>query len=178
MRTAKAAPTQPALPRGIPYLDFTRITRDATKVRTTVTLDASGGRVPWILCGMADLRVWSEPKRKWRLSAYLKAGTTDFEHDSAYAFCLPLVGVTFESIYYGVTTAVAWIGGDDDAECDFRVPGPGYDPLTLPGTVRCSSCRGKNSHAIVPEHHYQPPPEPGLFALVRGCRVEIVTGVP
>jgi hypothetical protein len=110
--------------------DLRAITRDTDKCRTTVALYLDGyTRTPWLRFGQAQLSSQSERHTgRSRLEARMTAGVTDFEHDSAYALRLPLIGVQFDGLLvrYHTTFLIGWI--DPDAEEDFHVPGPGYDP--------------------------------------------------
>lgn len=160
---------KPAQP---PVLDLTAITRDtdvcSTRVRLHLDWDT---RLDWIVMGLANLD-YSDGTKSWRLTARMSA--TDFEHDSAYAIVLPLVGVTFESVMYGCTQLVAWVDGSRND--DFHVPEPGYNPMTLPNTTKCKQCKGDDAHLIVPEGCYVPPYNDALWQMVRGKRVEISVG--
>lgn len=162
--------------------DLRAITRDADKCRTTVALYLDGyTRTPWLRFGQAQLSSQSERHTgRSRLEARMTAGVTDFEHDSAYALRLPLIGVQFDGLLvrYHTTFLIGWI--DPDAEEDFRVPGPSYDPAKLQDAHRCRDVRclkdNPDGHIIVPEGYYVPPHNPKLYKLVAGKRVEIAIG--
>lgn len=127
----------------------------------------------WIVCGETSLRVLG--RRVWDLSAYLNRCATDCEHDSAFAFSLPLTGVEIDSVAHGRTTIAAWVEASPASWMPrFRVPRPGYDPFT--DATSCSLCRGAAAHVIVADGRYLPPFDADLFEAVRGCRVEIVIG--
>jgi hypothetical protein len=166
-----------------PFLDLRAITRRSDRCVTTVRfLDADGREgARWMLLGEAALsRQSSRSGGPWRLTAYLK-DAVDFEHDSAYALDLPLVGVEFVGVSYKSTEIVAYVspeaGADEDGRfATFHVPPPGYDPTKHPETVLCRDCENREQHVIVPEGFYQPKFEPELFEIVRGRCVTICFG--
>jgi hypothetical protein len=96
---------------------------------------------------------------------------TDFEHDSAYALSLPLIGLEFQGVHYHQTQIRAWVGVNPE---HFHVPLPGYDPTKHPKAVVCTNCPKK--HPIVPEGFYFPPFERELFKKIRGREVLIKVG--
>lgn len=159
-----------------PDMDFRPLSRNSDKVLTTVTLHTDYERSAWIRLGEIQLRERDSNHRGvWVLSAYL-LNATDPEHDSAHLLKMELVGVTFTAVEYGQTRFEGFIRADD--EDAFRVGGPDYNPLLLKGTTRCKQCRrGNKTHPIVPEGFYVPPPNTGLFNIVRGRRIEVVTGI-
>jgi hypothetical protein len=134
-------------------------------------------RVNWLVFGQANLRPSRDrPDGRWRLDARMTGGVTDFEHDSAYALKLPLIGVVFENVDYHASVFTGWvdpnINVDDSSE--FRVPRQGYDPTKLPDAHMCKTgeCK-KNPHIIVPEGFWLPPFDLELYRAVRGKKVEI-----
>ena len=166
--------------------DLRGITREVGSCLTVVSVYTSFGepsKVRWLVFGEADLR-HNEPTNTWMLVAYLRDGATDFEHDSAYALQLPLIGLAMRDLSCHQTTFGAWVDPNDDRlGGGFRVPKPGYDPWALPGSSKCAhrSCwkGGAKGPLIVPEGHYTGPPrDEDLFAAVRGKRVELVVGRP
>ena len=107
-------------------------------------------------------------------------GVTDFEHDSAWALRLPLIGLTWDGllVHYHTAHLLAWVDPDDlDG---FNVPGPGYDPAKLPGAHKCKDKQclknDPTGHIIVPEGNYVPPTNPVLYRQVRGKMLEITIG--
>jgi hypothetical protein len=159
-----------------PDMDFRKLSRCSDRVLTTISLYTDYERSAWIRLGEIQLREQDNRHRgAWTLSAYL-LDATDFEHDSAHLLKMELVGVTFTAVEYGQTRFEGFIRPDD--EDVFRVGGPDYNPLLLNGTTQCKPCRrcGK-THPIVPEGHYVPPINTELFNIVRGRRVEVVTGI-
>ncbi len=146
-------------------------------IDTNVTLCLpSYSRVLWLHLGQFRLRPFEGQHEKgiWEFAAHL-ANATDPEHDNAYAMKMELVGVELTLIHYGITAFSGWIRSDNSE--DFRVPSAGYDPRKHKDTVRCKDkqCSGEK-HYIVPEGFYVPPPNPELFELVRGCRIEVESG--
>lgn len=161
--------------------DLREITRYPELCRTVVKLFPSWDSreaFDWLIAGQGEFRQ-HERFKTWELLMRLTAGVTDFEHDSAYAFQLPLIGLTFDSLYYHRTTFVAWVDPNDFEK--FRVPRPGYNPMKHKDTYLCKDkdCRreDKKGHMIVPEDLFAGPrPDAELFKAVRGKRVEVTFG--
>lgn len=158
--------------------DLRAITRHPELCRTTVVIRLDWQtQVKWLVFGQAQLQR-NERTKECTLKAYLPEGVTDFEHDSAYALRLPLIGWEFDSVYYHLCSFNAWIDPNIDTESDFRVPRPGYNPMEHPEAERCEGggrCDGP--HIIVPESMYGGPPfDPDLYQAVRGKRVEVQIG--
>jgi hypothetical protein len=166
----------PAIPE---KLDFRNITRPGGI--TIVNIFIEHTTCPWLLFGQSYLRQGqSHNQGRWRLGAYLE-GATDFEHDSAHAIDIPLIGVEIENAEYGVTTLKAWIDPTPRYSEHFNVPPKGYDPRKHPEAEKCSVCKGKKGeddepHIIVPEGFYCSPENPELFKQLRGLQVEITIG--
>lgn len=160
--------------------DLREITRNASIAHTKIYLtrrDEEGYKkqVLWLEFGELS-RIWQR-EGKTLIGAYLVEGATDFEHDSAYALRLPLIGMQFQDIHYHATTFVAWV--DPDGADEFRVPRPGYNPLRHPKAIRCGDGHCVDDpHVIVPEGFYAGAPfDPELFRAVAGLQVEIQVGV-
>lgn len=168
----------------IEEIDVREVSRRAGRCETTVRLVGIGERTSWLRFGEASLRAPDARDRRWMLSAYLPSGVCDFDHSSAYLLRLPLIGVNLEFVDHHDTLVSGWIAADEEDEDDFRVPPAGYDPAGLPGAKRCEGvydearrlfCKWNDGvpHVIVPDGYYLPPNQPGLFAKLRGKRVEI-----
>lgn len=160
--------------------DLRGITRNSKFCKTVIwviTDPWDRSRVEWILCGESRLCPQKDSSRsdgRWRLEAYLTAGVTDFEHDSAYAFKLPLIGVQFDGVSYGRITVQAWIDPNEDPE-DVGIPLPGYNPMNLPEAFTCKEKSCGKPHRIIPEGYYGgPPADPKLYEALRGKKVEIL----
>lgn len=164
--------------------------RDRCVARVDFMDDYGHKRVPWIITGQAQFRAESESGRRpgeYRFEAYLD-NATDFEHDSAYAIRLPLVGVQFVSGYYHTMTFVALVDPSPVGQefgNDFGVPRAGYDPRKHPDAQTCRDKRcheedegGKvrKSHIIVPQGFYVPPYDRELHEFARARRVEVTFG--
>jgi hypothetical protein len=146
-----------------------------TEVYVQLTRDRQS-RVKWLICGQSKLIPQHDRRDgRWRLEAYLPEGVTDFEHDSGYAFKLPLIGIEFEMVDYHQATFHGWVDPSNDHE-DFRVPRPGYNPMKHPKAVTCKPskyCEG--NHVIVPEGFWAgPPSDVELWNVVKGKKVEIL----
>lgn len=157
-------------------LDFRR--NDRKKLITSITVHADYKSHAWIYARDVGLteRSWSQGQRGiWTLEAK-NHGATDFDHDTAVMFRVGLTGATFRMASDGLIWIDAFIAGDDpDA---FRVPLPGWKQLE--GATKCTQarCQAKDAeHLVVDEDRYIPPPNLALFDMLRGLRVEIVTGV-
>jgi hypothetical protein len=169
--------------KDIPLTDIRSYTRRSDKVRTEVQVWFKNTMTPWIQCGEVELRQFGQHTTPyWELGARMGHGATDFEHDSAWAFKLPLIGVEFESLDYGKVTLRAWVAPSEvkSMSRSFHVPRPGWNPLELPETEKCTDrhCSDKG-HPIVPEGLYSGPPfDAQLYEMVRGCAVKIMSGSP
>lgn len=172
---------EPQKPTTTPLTDLRGITRDSKRCRTTVLIQLGLDKVKWLVFGQAQLRNDTRRDGSFQLSARMIEGVTDFEHDSAYALQLPLIGVAFDSlvVHYHETHLAGWIHPDD--QDGFRVPGPGYDPRKHKESRICKekTCLGDHpkGHVIVPEDFFVPPHDLDLYRRVRGKRVEIVIGL-
>jgi len=167
-------------------LDFRPICRDVDKhgLRVSVRDPHTAAIVTWIEAGESDLRS-SNDRTQWDLTARLGPSEeghtvpTDFEHDSAYAFCLPLIGVRFDMAMGHNMIFTAWINPRTES---FGVPPADYDPRKHPRTTMCTDkdCiegpleHGFGPHMIVPEGFYIPEHNAKLFEQMRGLKVEIV----
>jgi len=163
----------------VTYTDLRPITRDADKCRTVVTIHLDWQtKEKWLEFGQAQIRFQQESRPsdgRHRLEARMTAGVTDFEHDSAYALRLPIVGLTFQGTDYHQTHFTAWVD-PNEADHDFHVPRSGYNPMRHKDAWKCKECKGKESHIIVPEGFYVPPYDAELYEVVRGKRIEILIG--
>jgi hypothetical protein len=107
----------------------------------------------------------------WVLAARLGRGATDPEHDSPFAFKLPLVGVEFERVEEGCLWAHGFVDAYDGEE--FHVPRPGYDPFKKRGASTCRYKACGEKHPIVPEGCYVPKFDAALYEAVKGRLVDI-----
>jgi hypothetical protein len=182
MRASKAVDEGPL----VEYVDLRPITRNATRTFCRVFIQKEswdrGNTIKWIELGEVGLcSVNDRHDGRFLLKARVKGGVTDFEHDTAYALQLPLIGVMFDGlmIHHSVTRLCAYINPNVD-EDSFHVPPPGYDPSTLPGVHRCKDkqCLASDpkGHLIVPEDNWFPKFDANLFRRVAGKRVEIHIG--
>lgn len=159
----------------IERIDLRSVTRSSDIARTTIgiymgaRLEGRDAFNPWIEMGACEVR--NEGSLCW-ISSHLNYGVTDFEHDSAYALRLPLIGLQFSSVYNHYTVLKAYI--DPNNEDEFHVPGPGYNPVALENAYECPDCKDK--HMIVPEGNYVPPVNKELYEKVRGREIDIRIG--
>lgn len=166
------------------FTDLRGITRGSKRCLTVVTIYLDWvKKVEWLRFGQAQIRRQGERSPGcFCLEARMTAGVTDFEHDSAYALRLPLVGAQFSELFvaYHTIHLVAWVDPNDDHGDYFRVPFPGYDPTKHEKAYRCKDNRCledyPKGHVIVPEGFYVPPFDPDLYAVVRGKKIEITIG--
>jgi len=156
----------------IEKVDFRSITRDADKCLTKVYIymghkwEGHEAMQEWLTFGSCYLR--NEDSLCW-LAAYMNYGITDFEHDSAYALRLPLIGLKFLRVFNHATHLEAYV--DPDNASEFCVPSPGYNPTMLKEAYECPDC--KEHHMIVPEGYYVPPFNEELYNIVRGKKLDI-----
>jgi hypothetical protein len=159
------------------YLDLRPISRNTNRCETTIYLKLERPQsFKWISLGEVQLRApdGGGRSRPWYLSAYLKGRATDFEHDSARAISMALVGVDIVAVDYAGTRLRAYI--EASYPRDFCVPPAGYNPLTDPEATVCREC--EEHHVIVPEGMYYPRPDPELHSMLRGLEIEITIGFP
>jgi len=163
--------------------DLRSITRRSDTCHTVVTIHLDWEtKIKWLEFGEANIRSQRDNNDgRWSLNAYMGGGVTDFEHDSAYALQLPLIGLRLGSlaILYHQTRLDAWIDPDaaDKFSQDFRVPRSGYNPMGHKDAHVCKQCKDESKgHVIVPEGFYVPPFDLELYQAVRGKRVEILIG--
>ena len=177
----KVITPQPPTLNIVKETDLRSITRDSARLRTDVILleDPDGCRqIRWLMAGESRL-TRNDHLNIWLLEAHLGGGATDPEHDTAYAFRLPLIGLTFEMVAWHDARFSAWVDpnvGAEEVGGSFHVPWPGYDPAKAPGAVVCKSKSCHKRHVIVPEGLYVPPFDPALYEAVRGKRVAIHIG--
>lgn len=164
-----------AKPMKIEKTDLHSITRSPDKCRSFVWIvdddDDDHPRHDWLVFGEADLRARDNGK-SW-LEAYLN-NATDFEHDSAFALRIPLVGLQFVRMRHSSALFRAWV--DPNGYDEFYVPLPGYNPLEHKDTVKCDGKRCGYKHFIVPEDLYVPPFNKELYEAVRGKEIQIRVG--
>jgi hypothetical protein len=159
----------------IESIDLRSITRSSDIARTKIGI-YMGGRWeghdafnPWLEFGVCEIM---DSGSLCLITAQLDYGITDFEHDSAYALRIPLIGLKFNSVYNHYSCLEAYI--DPNNEGEFHVPNSGYNPAKLKDAYICSEC--KKSHIIVPEGYYVPPVNKELYEKVRGRKVDIRIG--
>lgn len=165
----------------IEHLDLRSVTRDADRFVCEIRLDtgdysAGSSLKTWITCGRIDVRF---PDRRGARPATLSAranhGVTDFEHDSAYIFQIPITGWDVSFVSNGMVYAECVIVGDAD---DLRVPTkPGYDPTKLEGAYACEDKHCDKPHGVVPEGYFAgPPTSETVWRNLVGRRLEIIFG--
>lgn len=163
------SPISTPKPFKIEEIDLTKVTRPG--MVTSIIVGPRWERKKWITCGLVNI---SKSGESVELAARAGYGITDFEHDSAYIFRIPLLYVNFEFIDSGRMYFNGMIGGDDPK--DLRVPDSGaYDPYKLEGATRCTHCKGEEKgHLIVPEGYWSgPPANPAAWKALFGQRIEI-----
>lgn len=156
-----------------PLIDLRPLCRDP-KILSRVHIWTGFDKSEWLQLGQIRLTRRNNPYPGiWELSAYLDQAT-DFEHDSAFALKMDVAGLELDMVLYGQVHLTGWVRADDLDS--FRVPGSAaYDPRKHAEATKCTDCKGKDKHWIVP--FYTPPPNPELYDLVRGRRIEICTGI-
>lgn len=147
------------------FLDLRDITRDSDRVFTRIEIACGPGNYnnhDWIWAGESSIDCIRDGV--WSLKAYMPRGIVDEENDSAYAFQIYLVGLSFSHMWYGVSTFNAWISSE--SVDDLRVPPRGFD---LEANIRTD--RNGNRYT-----DFLPPVNTQLFEHLRGKRVVITTG--
>jgi hypothetical protein len=169
--------------------DLTHLTCDPREPRRTwVSLEWDfDTRIEWLIFGPASMHSQSDRRDgdRWRLEGSMARGVTDFEHSTALAVRLPLVGLQLGFVSHGQVRYTAFVDSSsmvydpaDPKHSEFHVPSPGYDPRKHKDTYKCDTkgCSDKG-HLIIPEGFYVPPFNLELFQHVRGKKVEIVMGI-
>ena len=167
------------------------ISRGIEMCRSYVQLDWDWQtRITWLTFGEATLRTNDRRDGKWNLEARMGHDACDFEHDTAFALRMPLIGVEFEWADHHMFRFHGFVDPSldlDDRHNGFNVPAPGYDPTKHPEAHMCEGiydekkklyCKWNSGkpHVIVPEGFYVPPSNPELYKHVAGKRVEIMLG--
>lgn len=164
-------------PSPAPVLDLRPHTRRSDRCLTRIYLiDPNRNRYLWVVGGELNLRTVGDHDRgRWHLKMYLEhkgLGCVDREHDSAYAFYIDLLGVTFDSISYHQTELNGWIKMYEPES--FKVP-QSLD-FVPDDQETCDSEHGKED----PELHYvlerfTPEANPKLYKKIQGFQVVVVT---
>lgn len=153
----------------IEKLDLSKVTRDSDTHVTyiyVVDLHWEHRNLPWIVCGSINIR----DENTADVCAYLN-NAVDQEHDSAKAFCIPIIGLEFKYATSGTFCFEAFIHPREPE--GFRVP-DSADEL-LQGAEPCKDCAyDREEPHIITE--YIPKPNLKLYELLRGCKIDITTG--
>jgi hypothetical protein len=158
--------------------DLRHINRESDLVECTVYISDGDWNHPrgdlkkWLVLGQVQLRTDLHPME---LKAYLPEGVTDFEHDSAWAMILPLIGVKFDTVRYHTTILEAYVAPRSLE--DFHVPWPGYNPMEMEDATNCDLDRcEEDPHLMVGEDSYTPYNDSTLYRAVEGRFVRIRIG--
>jgi hypothetical protein len=155
-------------------IDLKNISRSIDKIVTEITIGRDYDRQEQVKISLGEISLTEGDNRsrgQWSLRAYWDGGMTDPEHDSAYILWLPLVGLQLDMIHYGQTILKGFVGGGDSS--DFRVPGPDFKIKRLEAAEKCTQCRGKDKHLMLPEGLWLPEENPELLSKLAGRVVEI-----
>ena len=159
-------------------LDLRPITRSSQATTTAIVLLTEDmNRVPWIQLGECSLFPVKPGSARWNLTARLGDHVTDRLHHEPLAICLPVLCVLPLWVERGILRFEAIV--DPTRSSSFRVPPPGYDPASLPGTEPCqetSFCRLPKGHLVINDGFYQPAFNEKLFRSVLGHNLEISIG--
>lgn len=157
--------------------DFTKVTRDPKQVLTVITVRPPSHKRFEIRAGRVNVN-FDRDRLYGRLDAYAEQGVTDFEHDSAYIFQIPITGFNIEFISDGNLYANALILGRSPDALRLKLDSA-YDPTKIDGAVKCDGkkyCTQGVPHMIVPEDLWEgPKAAPGLYQQLVGARLEIRT---
>jgi hypothetical protein len=171
----------------VPPTDLRDITRHAELSNALIQVGYESYSVhhTWLRCGLLNVNTNERMPGQVELRSYLGRGATDFEHDSAYAFCFKVIGWQFVSIdRYSIVEFTGWIVPRGEAE-DFRVPNPGYNPFEgqYQGAdgrgediYMCSGEQGECKWADGKEHavvDYLPPANPELYEKLKGLPIRV-----
>ena len=133
-------------------IDMRKYTRDAKTTETNISIVMDYQQWPWIKAGTCQLSSRKSDHRPvWDFGARL-LNATDFEHDSAYAFKIALIGVEFEMLHGGTFWFHGWIDAADPT--DFCMYPPGVDPYADAAPCKARECK-TSPHRIV--ERFAPP---------------------
>ncbi len=157
----------------LPKVDLRPFTRDSKKIDTRIFLkghDYESKQFLWIHVGAVEIRRSPEQGEveQYILRAHRLVGYTDFEHDSAKALTIPMIGVKLATGFSGCVRLIGWIDFNPERANDLRI----FNPNALDKEAStCKDC--EKPHPIV---QYVPSPDPVLFNKIRGMQVEIFIG--
>lgn len=179
-------------PWGPTAVDLTNCTRWSKHTRSTIQIfnPVTNQWQEWLVFGEVTIRK-EDPFRGClgMVGARCTAGVTDFEHDSAWAFHIPIMGIQYEqACEYSCVHVFASIPidvADRNTYDDLRVPLGPYEPGNLEGARLCKDRHcprreegEKGGHVIVPEGYYAgPPADRSLSRMVAGRRIQITIGL-
>jgi len=167
----------------IKKLDFTKVTRDADKTRTRILIKPRYGMQSLeIVCGRTNLNRNRDRTPSYeRLTARASYGVIDFEHDSAYIFQIPLVGVALDFVENSTVYYSGILLGRDPEDLRISLD-TDYDPTKLKGAYKCNGkeCRSGKSHMIVPEGYWAGPEMKvqTLYLQLVGAEVSVILSTP
>ena len=159
----------------LPTLDLRPFTRDSNKIYTRIFLKGFGYNCKqflWIKAGSIEMRKTPEQgdKEQYVLQSHRLEGYTDFEHDSAKALTIPMIGLKMVTGWGGSLRFTGWIDFNPTRAEELRV----FNPSALDEEASvCKDRRCGKPHPIV---KYIPNPDPVLFNKIRGMEVEIFFG--
>lgn len=155
----------------IPQLDLRPLTRSSDRVSCIVLIKNDAGRtIPWIRMGEVSLRHHEYDNFHMLASRYTD-GVTDFEHDSAWAIQLPIIGLTAPvSFDYSVMRFSGIIPPARSFARYFHVPKEAVSPSKIEGAQLCDRCGMK--HWIVPR--FVPEPNIQLNKMMEGEKIEFI----
>lgn len=102
--------------------------------------------------------------------AHTDQGATDPFHDSTQAFSFEVVGLRFQSLFYGMSMFIAYIRPHPGLDLQFRVPKAGANPFV--GATTCTEC--EKPHPLI--EMFRPEPNADLYEKLRGVRIKIIVG--
>jgi hypothetical protein len=166
-------------------LDFTSITRNTDKCRTTVRFenerlneqlkDEEKGILPWLVFGACSLNI-HEGRGVASFGARMRDSITDFEHDSCWAVRVDLIGVHFTYVYAHTVMLDAWITTDPR---EIKLHPQEFVPENVDNVFKCDDPEhygpDHKPHLILPEDLYIPPVYEHA-RIVAGQRVSIRIG--
>lgn len=175
LATYKAAPT------GLKPVDLMSLSRTSEKLFTYVQLedcdleryfereeDGAKRRDAWLRFG--ECRIANEGRTCF-IGSRLRDGITDFEHDSAYAVHIGLIGLQYKFTDNHVSHFEAFLTTEPE---DIRIYPADFDPAKVKGSSKCDY-KGCNKHLMLPDGYFTPPMYE-FARVVAGKRISITMG--
>ena len=164
---------------GIPELDMRVFARRGPCLTRIFLQDDLGYDHSWITTGPIELRENRDGTHT--MGSRMVQGATDSEHDSAWAFEVPVVGLKLNQCTQGIFEFQAWLATASSPYETHRIRLPDGNPLdALLGDgdtgeegepYMCNECEVE--HPVI---RFLPDPSPGVSRILEGRKIIIRSG--